>query len=63
MNVHTLKNPTVYDLYSALARLIDGGHGAKTVIVAAGRKKFTIVQVATRPNSEAAPVEIDTRET
>ncbi len=62
MNVHTLNHPTIYDLYACLGRLIDGGHGAKSIVVSAGRKKFNIIQVATRPHQETAPVEIDTRE-
>jgi hypothetical protein len=61
MNVHTLNMPTVYELYSCLAKLIDGGHGAKPIIICAGRKKLDIIQVATRPNSDH-PAEIDTRE-
>jgi hypothetical protein len=61
MNVHTMNNPTVYDLYMTLARLVDAGHGERGVIVCHGRKRLEIIQVATRPHSDA-PAEIDTRE-
>jgi hypothetical protein len=61
MNVHTLTKPTVYELYSCLARLIDAGHGAKGIVICHGRKRLEIIQVATRPNSDS-PAEIDTRE-
>jgi hypothetical protein len=61
MNVHTMNNPTVYELYSCLAKLVDAGHGERGVIVCAGRKRLDIIQVATRPNSDH-PAEIDTRE-
>jgi hypothetical protein len=62
MNVHTLNKPTVYELYSCLARLIDGGHGAKGIVICHGRKRLEIIQVATRPAPADAPAEIDTRE-
>jgi hypothetical protein len=61
MNVHTMNQPTVYELYATLAKLIDGGHGAKPIIICHGRKRLEIIQVATRPHSDA-PAEIDTRE-
>jgi hypothetical protein len=61
MNVHTLSQPTVFELYNCLAKLVDAGHGTKPIIILAGRKKFEIVQVATRPHPDA-PAEIDTRE-
>ena len=62
MNVHIMNQPTVYELYATLARLVDGGHGARPIIICHGRKKLDIIQVATRPNNPDAPAEIDTRE-
>jgi hypothetical protein len=56
-----LNKPTVYELYSTLAKLVDGGHGAKGIVICHGRKRLEIIQVATRPNSDH-PAEIDTRE-
>ena len=61
MNVHPMNQPTVYELYTTLAKLVDGGHGAKGIVICFGQKRLEIIQVATRPNSEW-PAEIDTRE-